>query len=124
MNRRVVCDQLGVQETQTPSTYFGMPMSVGRRKTTLFSVLVDKVKKKLHTLQNQTFSKAGKVTLLKTVARAIPNFWMNMLLIPVEDCESLERKMNKIYSGEMEGWGKDLSLCHGSYCVRQKKQVG
>lgn len=89
--RKEVCEQLGVGETQTPGKYLGMPMAVGRRKRATFSFLVEKVEQKLQGWDKQVLSKAGKVTLLKTAAQVIPNFWMNMLLIPVQVCEDIEK---------------------------------
>lgn len=41
-------------------------------------------------------SKAGKMTVLKTAVQAIPNFWMSLFLIPMEICESIERRMNAL----------------------------
>ncbi|XP_074327019.1 putative mitochondrial protein AtMg00310 [Apium graveolens] len=35
--------------------------------------------------QNKLLSKVGKVTLLKIAAQVVPNFWMNLFLLPVED---------------------------------------
>lgn len=51
-------------------------------------------------------SKAGKITLLKTAAQTIPNFWMNLLLIPTEICDKIEKKMN-------EFWWKNRSSGRG-----------
>lgn len=47
-------------------------------------------------------SKAVKVLLLKTAAQVVPNFWMSMLLIPMEICDSIEKKMNAFWWGNGE----------------------
>ena len=98
-NRREVCTQLGVNENQSPGQYLGMPMTVGRNKNITFSFLVERVEQKLQGWQNQTISKAGKVTLLKTAAQVIPNFWMNMFLIPQEVCDRIEKRINSFWWG-------------------------
>lgn len=41
--------------------------------------------------------KLGKVTLLKTAAQVIPNFWMNMFLIPADICDTIEKRMNRFW---------------------------
>ncbi|KAH9782340.1 putative reverse transcriptase/RNA-dependent DNA polymerase [Citrus sinensis] len=45
-------------------------------------------------------SRAGKEILLKTVAQAMPNYAMNIFLLPLELCRELERMMNSFW------WGK------------------
>lgn len=98
-SRAEVCEQLGVCEVQSPGKYLGMPMHIGRRKCATFSFLSDKINQKLQGWQNQSLSKAGKVTLLKTAAQVVPNFWMNMLLIPAEVCDRIEKSMNAFWWG-------------------------
>ncbi|XP_074355726.1 uncharacterized protein LOC141695374 [Apium graveolens] len=98
-DRRDACQQLGVNEVQNPGKYLGMPMCVGRRKAATFSFLSDKINQKLQLWQNQTLSKAGKVTLLKTAAQVVPNFWMSMLLIPLEVSDRIEKSMNAFWWG-------------------------
>lgn len=98
-DRMVVCNELGVNEVQQPGKYLGMPMFVGRRKVAEFSFLSEKVNQKLQNWHNQTLSKAGKVILLKLAAQVVPNFWMGMLLIPLEVCDRIEKAMNAFWWG-------------------------
>ncbi|XP_074356529.1 uncharacterized protein LOC141696263 [Apium graveolens] len=98
-SRLEVCTHLGVSDQQNPSNYLGMPMLVGRKKNETFSFLVERVQQKLNGWQNQPISKAGKVVLLKIVAQVIPNFWMNMFLIPMEICDGIEKAMNAFWWG-------------------------
>lgn len=92
--RKEVCDQLGVKEQQNPKRYLGMPMMVGRNKNAIFSFLLERVQQKLEGWQNQILSKEEKVLLLKTAAQVIPNFRMNMFLIPLDVCKGIEKAMN------------------------------
>lgn len=116
-NRLEVCGQLGVKEAETPGRYLDIPMHIGRNKGVEFGFLVDKVERKLQGWGNKTISKAGKITLLKTAAQSIPNFWMSLLLIPVEICEKIEKKMNAYWwgnGGESRGihWMSWDRLCN------------
>lgn len=71
-----VCSQLGVREADVPGKYLGIPMQIGRNKVSVFNFLAERIEQKLQGWNNHTISKAGKVTLLKTTAQTIPNFWM------------------------------------------------
>ncbi|XP_074347578.1 uncharacterized protein LOC141686442 [Apium graveolens] len=80
-DRREVCLQLQVSESGCPGKYLGMPMSI------------------------------GKLTLLKGAAQTIPNFWMQLFLIPTEICESIEKKMNSYWWGSGIKWMSWTRLC-------------
>ncbi|KAL8158305.1 hypothetical protein AgCh_002851 [Apium graveolens] len=95
--RQEICQSLGVREVYDPGKYLGMPMRVGRKKVETFQFLKDRVKQKLQGWGNKSISKAGKLILLKTAAQSIPNFWMNLLLIPEEICDDIEKIMNSFW---------------------------
>ncbi|XP_074342771.1 uncharacterized protein LOC141680444 [Apium graveolens] len=111
-----VCTELGVQQKIDPGKYLGMPMRIGANKTAVFSFLGDRIEQKLQAWKMQNISKEGKVTLLKTAAQSIPNFWMSLLRVPVEICTKIERKMNGYWWGggdDQRGirWLKWDTLC-------------
>lgn len=92
-SRAAVCEILGVTESDSPGKYLGMPMRIGQNKHSTFSFLVDRGDQKLQTWSAQSISKAGKVMLLKMAAQSIPNFWMNLLLLPAGICDKIEKSM-------------------------------
>ncbi|KAL8155469.1 hypothetical protein AgCh_000746 [Apium graveolens] len=102
-----VCDQLEVREAETPGRYLGLPMRVRKSKIAEFSFLLERVDQKLQGWDKNVISKVVKVTLLKTKAQAIPNFWMNML-IPNEVCEKIERRMNAYWWWSGTTTSKDI----------------
>lgn len=65
----------------------------------MFNFLNDKVSQKLQGWVNKSISKAGKVKLLKTVAQSIPNFWMNLMLLPNDITNGIQRLMNGYWWG-------------------------
>lgn len=82
----------------------------------MFQFLTNKIKKKLQTWGNKSFSKAGKCTLLKTAAQCVPNFWMYLFQIPNEVCDSIEIIMNGFWWGYGQenrgiGWNSWSKLC-------------
>lgn len=99
-----------MEDVQNPGKYLGLPMIVGRKKNEVFNFLCDRVRQKLQGWRNTAMSKAGKCVLLKTAAQSIPNFWMNLFLIPSEVCSTIQRQMNSFWWGEeaiergSDGW--------------------
>lgn len=85
-----------------PGNYLGLPMLIGRRKNNAFKFLLDRVSLKIQGWKQKSISRGGKLVLLKTAAQTIPNFWMNLFLIPTEICNGLQRQMNAFWWGEEE----------------------
>lgn len=56
-------------------------------------------------MMNKNISKVGKVTLSKTAAQTIPNFWMSLFLIPREIVDKIEKSMNAFWWGTKGGNG-------------------
>lgn len=102
-NRQLVCTNLQVQEVQVPGKYLGMPMSIGRDCLSVSGFLVNLVDQKFQNWSHQVLSKAGKLILLKTATQIIPNFWINLLLIPNEVIDRLEKRMNSFWWGSGRG---------------------
>lgn len=64
----------------------------------------------------KNISNAGKITLLKTAAQSMPNFWMSLMMLPMDISDAIEKKMN------MYRWGgkritKVLDGCLERRCV-------
>ncbi|XP_074352546.1 putative mitochondrial protein AtMg00310 [Apium graveolens] len=76
-----------------------MPMYIESKKREVFKFLVDRVEQKLQSWRMQNISKAGKITLLKSAAQAVPNFWMQLFLIPQITCDAIEKRMNSYWWG-------------------------
>lgn len=57
-NKKDVCLQLGIWETQVPDNYLGLPMNIGREKVASFAFLEKSVEQKLQGWTNVSLSKA------------------------------------------------------------------
>lgn len=75
-------------------------MQVGKNKVEDFNFLAGKVDQKLQNWNNQIISRSGKAILLKTAAQSVPNFWMQLFLIPNTICDKIDKRMNAFW------WGK------------------
>lgn len=59
--------------------------------------MVDRIELKLQMWNKHNISKADKITLLKTTAQLIPDFWMNLFLIPLDIYDTIEKKMTAFW---------------------------
>lgn len=84
---------------EKPGKYLGMPMYVGKSKEEVFGPVRDRVHGKLQGWWNKDLSKGGKLTLVKSAAQSIPNFWMSLFLFPEFLCTEIENKMNAFLRG-------------------------
>lgn len=89
--------KLGFSEANERSLYVGLPNMVGRNKTTLFGYLKDIMQAPIQGWDKKMLSKGGKEILLKTVAQTLPNYAMNVFLLPLDLCQQLERLMCKFW---------------------------
>lgn len=62
--------------------YLGLPTSVGRSQNAIFRTLVSWEEKKLKDWRSNMLSQADKLTLIKFVAQAIPDYLMSCFKIP------------------------------------------
>ena len=94
-----MCEVLEVFATSNHETYLGLPSQIGRKKSVVFNFIKDKVWQRLQGWNQKFLSKAGKEIMLKTIAQAIPNYAMNIYLLPVDLCKELEIMMNSFWWG-------------------------
>ncbi|XP_050222495.1 uncharacterized protein LOC126672583 [Mercurialis annua] len=92
MSERVpISSELGVKESLDSGKYIGLPSLVGRNKSPIFSFLRERVWSKVKGWNSKKLSRGGKEILIKAVAQTMPNYVMNVFLIPLRLCEE-ERK--------------------------------
>ena len=80
---------LGVKEVDRFDTYLGLPTLVGRSNYQTFSLLKDRVWKKIQGWKGQLLSKVRKEVLIKAVAQSIPTYSMGVFQLPVKLCNDL-----------------------------------
>ncbi|KAJ9163052.1 hypothetical protein P3X46_022767 [Hevea brasiliensis] len=99
---------LHVVEHDNIGNYLGLPTIVGRNKKEVFQFVKDKVWHRLHSWSCRTLFRVGKEILLKTVLQALPNYVMNLFLLPKTLCEELQR-INHELCIHWLGWDR---LCY------------
>ena len=84
--------ELKLQMTMVSILVYHLVLAGG--KVEIFRYIRDKVWKCLQGWNQKLLSRVGKEILLKTVAQAMPNFAMNVYLLPLELCRDIEKMMN------------------------------
>ncbi|XP_045831384.1 uncharacterized protein LOC123922735 [Trifolium pratense] len=89
--KQEVANILPMQIVDHFSKYLGMPIVQGRSKKQIFNFMKEKIWKKLKGWKEKNLSFAGRGTLIKAVAQAIPTYLMSSFLISKGVCDQLEQ---------------------------------
>jgi hypothetical protein len=81
-DKEMICQQIDIKTGTSHSRYLGLPMVFGRSKKDVFSFVQERVWKKVKGWKEKFLSRAGKETLIKAVAQAIPNYIMSCYKVP------------------------------------------
>ncbi|XP_050231744.1 uncharacterized protein LOC126680640 [Mercurialis annua] len=106
---------MNVAETSDSNKYLGLPSLVGRNKNQILAFIRDRVWSKVKGWNSKFLSRGGKEVLIKTVAQSMPNYVMNVFLIPLRLCNELERMLNSFW------WGRDQTTKKGISWARWEK---
>jgi hypothetical protein len=101
IEKNMICNKLEVKAVTSHSRYLGLPVLFGRSKKEIFSFVKDRIWKKIKGWKEKCLSRAGKETLIKAVAQAIPNYIMSCYKIPDGCCREIEGMLAKFW------WGTD-----------------
>ena len=97
--KNTISAMLGVSSSIDTGRYLGLPSLIGISKRKIFSFLKDRLWKSLQGWKNRFLSKVGKEVLIKSIAQAIPSYYMSTFLIPISLCEELQKIMNSLWWG-------------------------
>ncbi|KAJ8762430.1 hypothetical protein K2173_007869 [Erythroxylum novogranatense] len=98
--------------------YLGLPSLIGRNKKQIFQLIKDRIWKKVNDWKNKMLSRAGKETLIKFVAQALPAYCMNVFQLPLSLCDELQKIMNSYW------WGKSREGAKGIHWYAWDKMHG
>lgn len=98
-------------------------VNVDRSKKIIFSFVIDRVWKKLKGWKEKCLSRAGKETLIKAIAQAIPNYIMSCYKFPESCCKDIETMLAKFWWGSEEGVRK-VHWLSWSNLAKNKKNGG
>ncbi|KAF7814603.1 reverse transcriptase [Senna tora] len=102
-DRELASKTLGFGESSKPGKYLGFPLGLGKRVSD-FKPIVDKVLDKVENWKAKYLSKAGKVTLIKSVCEPLISYFMQCSVFPNKICNSIEKILRDFFwaSGSQE----------------------
>lgn len=84
---------MAMTECDHKGKYLGLPFYNFRSKNAAFGEVVDKLANKLSGGKSKALSMAGRITLIKSVAQAIPMYVMQTFQLP----KAMLRKMDRLH---------------------------
>jgi hypothetical protein len=87
--------QLNVHRSTFEAKYLGLPTPEGRMKAEKFTNIMDRLAKRYSAWDERSLSSAGKETLIKSVAQAIPVYVMSIFILPGRLQEALTRSIRR-----------------------------
>lgn len=97
--RTRIAQVLGVQVVDQYDRYLGMPAVVGKSKKQLFSIIRDRISKRINGWQEKTLSQPGKEVLIKVVLQSIPTYIMSCFMLPKNLIKSIETAIRQFWWG-------------------------
>jgi hypothetical protein len=94
--------QLNVHSSTFEAKYLGLPTPEGRMKAEKFTNITDRLAKRCSAWEERSLSSAGKETLIKSVAQAIPVYVMSIFVLPRRLQEALTRNIRRFWWGELQ----------------------
>ncbi|WZY68165.1 hypothetical protein YC2023_000405 [Brassica napus] len=100
--RAKIKEELSIQKEGGVEKYLGLPEHFGRRKKDLFTSIVDRIIQKGSSWSNRFLSKAGKLTMLKSVLSPIPSFAMTCFKLPISLCKRIQSAVTRFWWDDKE----------------------
>ncbi|KAA3484938.1 Retrovirus-related Pol polyprotein LINE-1 [Gossypium australe] len=94
-----LCAKFGFSKVSDLGRYLGMPLLFGRVGVGSFQFIMDKVRNCLGGWDVRKLSLVGRLTLVKTVLMAIPNYFMATTRILISICKEIEKLTRNFYWG-------------------------
>ncbi|KAF7841372.1 ribonuclease H [Senna tora] len=94
VRRQEISSALGFTITDDMGKYLGVPLIHGRVNRHTYNFIVDKVRNRLASWKCNSLSLAGRITMVQSVASAIPNYAMQTASLPIRVCNDVE-KLNR-----------------------------
>jgi hypothetical protein len=89
--KEIIMQTLGLGLEAHGGKYLGLPLYIGRSKAKCFEYLKEKIWKRIQGWKERFLSAAGKETLIKAVAQAIPAYAMACFDLTKSLCDSLSQ---------------------------------
>ncbi|GAA0167741.1 reverse transcriptase [Lithospermum erythrorhizon] len=94
-----------------PFSYLGIPIYKGRKQVFLFDDLIVKIVKAISSWEHRFLSFGGRIVLIQSVLSAFPLYYLQVLKMPIQVKEKIEKLLNKFLWGNSSHWCSWSHLC-------------
>ena len=98
----------GCRQQKCPFTYLGLPLGENMSKASAWKPVIDKVKHRLASWKAKTISRAGRLTLIRSVLNCLPVYFMSMFKLPKSVASQIIKLQRRFFWGEL--CNENLSL--------------
>lgn len=107
---------LGVERTDNPRNYLGMPSMWGRSKTAAMNYVKGHVKNKISGWKLSSLSLDGNEVLIKAIAIVVPSYSIHCFKFTKVLCDEINSELDKFWWGKQDSnakihWKSWFALC-------------
>lgn len=119
--KKAISHVLGVSKPLNTGKYLGLPSLIGRNKRSIFRHIKDKVWQRLTKWRQKPISSAGRLTLIKVAAQAIPVYFMSVFLLFNTLIQDLHWLLNTFWWSSKRDGARSINwLAWEKLCTPQK----
>ena len=130
--RQRLKEALRMKKLQDNAKYLGAPLFTTRSRAKDFNYLQERLESRLNGWRSKSLSWAGRCTLIKSVAQAIPSYTFSTFDVPTTVCDKLDSTTRRFWWNPKKSAGRYLAwkswdhLCkpkiHGGLGFRKAKK--
>lgn len=94
-----IASQFGCIHQTCPVTYLGLPLGANTNKILTWKPVISKIENKLSSWKAKLLSRAGRLTLIKSVLNSLPIYFMSMFKMPKEVAQKIVKLQRKFFWG-------------------------
>lgn len=83
-----------------PTVYLGLPLGASNRNKNLWEPVITKIQGRVGSWRNELLSKAGRLTLIKSVLSTMPTYFMSLFKMPCGIAKKINQILRKFYWNE------------------------
>lgn len=112
---------LDLSQEARSDRYLGLPVYMGRSRSKMFGYLKDRVWKRIQGWKERLLSRAGKETLIKAVAQAIPSYAMSCFDLTKTLCDEISTMICRFWWAQQEDERKMHFVSWNTLSCRKEK---
>ena len=96
---KAIASSVGCLHSTPPFTYLGFPLGAQMNKCSAWKPVVKKVENRLASWKAKILSRAGKLTLIKSVLNSLPVYYMSMFKMPKAIAQKIVKLQRRFFWG-------------------------